>query len=225
VKDTFDTLAAQTRVDSARFLSIPFVRWVVEDRAHPLPCYVDFLRQSYHHVKHTVRLLAAAASAHPQEPVRKALVHYINDEYGHEEWVLGDLRTLGVDVEEVRRERPYPTTEALVSYVYHAIQNVNPWSMFGMIWVLEGNSVGLAQKYADAMQRAHGLPKEALVYLTTHGVADLGHIEFFKNTLNAHVESQRDLDDVVQAAKVVYRLWGEIFVDHSEKYGLARAFA
>lgn len=221
----FDRLQQATAPDSERFLNIPFVRLVAEDKMMPLPAYADFLRQSYHHVKHTVRLLAASAAMHHQELVRKALIHYINDEYGHEEWVLNDIASLGQDKDLIRRERPYPTTEALVSYVYHAIHHINPWCMFGMIWVLEGNSVGLAHKFMQALKRDHGLGKESLVYLTTHGAVDQDHIKFFRETINNNVRDSRDEADLIQAAKVVYRLYGEIFVDHSEKHGLGKMLA
>jgi pyrroloquinoline quinone (PQQ) biosynthesis protein C len=70
--------------------------------------YQAFLIEAYHHVKHTVPLLMACGSRLPErlEWLREAIVHYIEEEVGHQEWILNDLQNLGVDKQQIRNGKP-----------------------------------------------------------------------------------------------------------------------
>ena len=70
-----------------------------------LASYQAFLAQAYHHVKHTVPLLMACGARLPErlEWLREAIAEYIEEEYGHQEWILNDIRACGGDAEAVRR--------------------------------------------------------------------------------------------------------------------------
>ena len=95
------------------------------------------------------------------------------------------------------------------SYVYDRIARHNPVSFFGMVNVLEGTSIALATQAAGIIQDRLQLPSQAFSYLNSHGSLDLEHIEFFKKLMN-----RLDNDDkaaVVHTAKVVYRLYGDMF--------------
>ncbi|HCC62217.1 MAG TPA: biliverdin-producing heme oxygenase, partial [Pseudomonas sp.] len=54
------------------------------------------------------------------------------------------------------------------------------------------------------------LPAKAFSYLTSHGSLDLEHIEFFKKLMN-RLDDEDDKAAVVHTARVVYRLYGDIF--------------
>ena len=58
-----------------------------------------FLKEAYFHVKQTVPLLMACGSRldDDKEWLRGAVAHYIDDEYGHEKWILNDIRACGGD--------------------------------------------------------------------------------------------------------------------------------
>ena len=118
--------------------------------------YVDFLSQAYHHVKHTVPLLMAVGARLPEDKewLREAVAEYIEEELGHQEWILNDIAACGFDKEAVRASRPSAATELMVAYAYDTIHRVNPVGFFGMVLVLEGTSVTTADKAADAIQKA-----------------------------------------------------------------------
>ena len=61
-----------------------------------LESYRAFLTQAYYHVRHTVPLMMACGARLPLrlEWLREAVCEYIEDEYGHEQWVLNDIRGL-----------------------------------------------------------------------------------------------------------------------------------
>lgn len=174
--------------------------------------YQAFLGQAYHHVKHTVPLLMACGARLPErlEWLREAIAEYIEEEYGHQEWILNDICACGGDAEAVRRATPNLPTELMVSYVYDRIARHNPVSFFGMVNVLEGTSVSVATLAAQKIRESLGLPAEAFSYLTSHGSLDIEHIEFFKNLMN-RLDAAEDQEAVVHTARVIYRLYGDMF--------------
>ncbi len=94
--------------------------------------------------------------------------------------------------------------------VYDRIARHNPVSFFGMVNVLEGTSIALATQVAGVIQDKLQLPNKAFSYLSSHGSLDLEHIEFFKKLMN-QLDNDDDKAAVVHTAKVVYRLYGDMF--------------
>lgn len=207
----YESLQEQTQAEREYLLAAPIFAEVLAGRIS-LDSYVAFLGQAYHHVKHTVPLLMACGARLPErlEWLREAIAEYIEEEYGHQEWILNDIRACGADAEAVRRATPNLPTELMVSYVYDRIARDNPVSFFGMVNVLEGTSIALATQAAGIIQDRLQLPVEAFSYLTSHGSLDIGHVEFFK-TLMDRLDDPADQAAVVHTARVVYRLYGDLF--------------
>lgn len=150
-----DQLLAATERERADLLSIPFIR----DGAAGIlrhEDYVAFLTEAYHHVKHTVPLLMACGAQIPErlEWLREAMGEYINEETGHQEWILNDIRACGADAEAVRHGRPDVPAELLVSYAYDTITRGNPSGFLGMVLVLEGTSTAVALHAADSLKKS-----------------------------------------------------------------------
>lgn len=207
----FDQLQEQTMAEREYLLSAPIIAQVLAGTVSAAS-YVAFLGQAYHHVKHTVPLLMACGARLPErlEWLREAIAEYIEEEYGHQEWILNDIRACGADAEVVRRETPNLPTELMVSYVYDRINRDNPVSFFGMVNVLEGTSIALATHAAGIIKGELGLPEQAFSYLISHGSLDIDHMEFYKKLMN-RLDDPADQAAVVHTAKVVYRLYGDMF--------------
>jgi len=174
--------------------------------------YGTFLLQAYHHVKHTVPLLMATGAKLPEESgwLRKAVAEYIDEEYGHEEWILSDIAAAGFDADKARSASPNGATELMVAYAYDTIERVNPLGFFGMVQVLEGTSVAIALKAADAIQQALGLPDTAYSYLRSHGELDLEHMKLFEGLMNRIIDPTEQAV-IVHGAQMFYRLYGDLF--------------
>jgi len=177
-----------------------------------LSTYQAFLTEAYHHVKHTTPLLMACGSKipHEKEWLRNAIAEYIEEELGHQEWILNDLKMTGINPETVRYGQPHHTTELMVSYAYDLINRINPVGFFGMVLVLEGTSIALASNAAAAIQKQFALPDEAFSYLTSHGSLDIEHMSFYESLMN-QVTDSNDQAIITHAAKMFYRLYGNIF--------------
>ena len=177
-----------------------------------LPSYLAFLREAYHHVRHTVPLLQACKQALPTRHawLDEALDQYVEEERGHDEWILDDIRACGGDAEAVRHGLPGHATEVMVAYAYDTIARRNPLGFFGMVHVLEGTSVSLALLAADRIQQPLALPDAAFSYLRSHGTLDQEHTAHFALLMD-RIDDPRDQADIVHAARAFYRLYGDVF--------------
>jgi pyrroloquinoline quinone (PQQ) biosynthesis protein C len=207
----YDRLIRSTERERATLVSVPVIQRALRGEvSHDL--YLAFLGQAYHHVKHTVPLMMTCGSRLPQrlDALRSALVRYVTEEHGHEEWILDDIRAAGGDADAVRNAMPAPATEMMVAYAYYTIERIHPVSFFGMVLVLEGTSVALAERAADAIQSSLGLPRAALRYLYSHGAVDKDHVGFLAGLLDG-LEEPADRDAVEHAARRFYGLYADVF--------------
>jgi pyrroloquinoline quinone (PQQ) biosynthesis protein C len=85
-----------------------------------------------------------------------------------------------------------------------------------MVFVLEGASVALASNAADRIQVALQLPSRALTYLRSHGQLDQQHVQDLHGILD-RLEQDEDRAAVEQCARVMFRLYGNIFRDLDER--------
>jgi pyrroloquinoline quinone (PQQ) biosynthesis protein C len=207
----FQQLHAATGTERQTFLGIPVIQQTMNGVV-TLETYRAFLGEAYHHVKHTVPLLMACGGQLPERLnwLRTAVAEYISEEIGHEEWILNDIRATGADADAVRNGQPGTATELMVAYAYDTVMRTNPAGFFGMVFVLEGTSIALATRAATITRDALGLPPQAFSYLTSHGSLDQEHMQFFARLMN-RVDDDADRHAIVHAAKVFYKLYGDIF--------------
>ncbi len=194
--------------------------------------YVAFLKEAYHHVKHTVPLLMSVGSKLPEskEWLREAVAEYIEEELGHQEWILNDIAACGFDKETVRQSQPAWATELMVSYAYDSINRVNPLVFFGMVHVLEGTSIALADMAAESIFKAlnlsddpsKGVSKNAFSYLRSHGSLDIEHVKFFESLMN-QITDDDEQQTIIDAANKFYYLYGDIFYSLVASHGIANA--
>jgi len=184
-----------------------------------LETYIAFLTQAYHHVKHTTPLLMTCGGrlGAEYEWLRTAIGEYIEEEMGHQEWVLNDIQACGADKEAVRNSQSPETaasqaTELMVAYAYDMINRVNPVGFFGMVLVLEGTSTAVATQAGEQIMRQLNLPKTAFTYLMSHGSLDISHVAFYESLMNKIINPD-DQAIVIHAAKNFYKLYGDIFKD------------
>lgn len=207
----FERLQAQTETGRSALLGIPIIRDALAGRID-LAQYVAFLTQAYHHVRHTAPLLMACGSRLPARLswLRTATADYIDEEIGHDEWILSDLAACGADAEEVRQGEPAFETDLMVAYAYHQVDRRNPVGFFGMVHVLEGTSAAIATAAAESIRASLALPESAFTYLTSHGSLDLEHVKTFESLMN-RLDDPDDQSAVVECARSMYRLYGDIF--------------
>ncbi|WP_299072723.1 iron-containing redox enzyme family protein [Accumulibacter sp.] len=206
----YEQLIAATAAERAHLLAAPVIADCLQGRVSRAS-YLAFLGQAYHHVRHTTPLLMTLGGRLPERLawLRRAVADYIDEEIGHEEWILNDIAAAGGDAAAVRNSQPELPAEVMVAYAYDLLNRGNPAAFFGMVFVLEGTSVALALQAADRIQEALALPNAAFSYLRSHGTLDQEHTRHLADLLARMVPD--DQAAVLRSARVFYKLYGDVF--------------
>jgi len=211
MKTFYESLIESTEKERNYLLSSPVLVECMQGNVS-IEQYIGFLKEAFHHVKHTVPLFMNCGGrlSDEYEWLREAIAEYIEEEIGHQEWILNDLAVCGADKQAMRNSTPDMNTELMVSYAYDTVNRKNPIGLFGMVFVLEGTSIALATQAAGIIKEKLELPNNAFSYLASHGSLDIKHIEFYKDLVNKF-DCEQDKEAVIHCAKIVYILYANIF--------------
>lgn len=142
--------------------------------------YTAYLYHAYHYVINTASFTPLAARRIGAEHirVRKWILAHSGEEMGHELMALRDLEILGVDREHVLKgEIPIGVT-AWTSFFHYKVAQDNPWSMFGVLYFLEGMAQALAPELLSSITQALAQSeKKATAFFKEHGELDQEHLQ------------------------------------------------
>jgi len=219
-----ELLASRTAAGREYLTTAPIIRRALAGQIRREE-YIAFLTQAFHHVRHTVPLMMAVGSRLPVRLgwLRKEVIHYTEEEEGHEQWILNDIEAAGGDASVAAHSPPSIAADAMVAYAYDTATRRNPVGFFGMVFVLEGASVALASSAADRIQAALQLPSRAMTYLRSHGQLDQQHVHDLYAILN-RLEAEEDRVAVERCAQAMFRLYGNMFRDLDEQVAASTAW-
>ena len=153
--------------------------------------YAEFLFASHCVVRASVPLMQAAYERVvpdvEDDPVAAGLARYlpghIAEEMDHDEWVLQDLESLGVDRSAILARPPSATVAALVGSQYYWIHHFHPVALMGYMAVLEGNPP--TQEAIARLVSRTGYASEAFRSLVEHAELDPHHIDDLNQALDS----------------------------------------
>lgn len=217
----YQQLQDQTIADRNHLMKAPIID-ICRHKQITKEQYVYFLKQAYHHVKHTVPLLKACKKNLPAHYawLAKALDEYIEEESGHELWILNDIEACGADKNRVINEKPCSDIEEMITFLYNRVEYGQPLALFGMIHVLEGTSVSIACEMAGLIRDTLKLPERAMTYLVSHGVLDQDHLKFFEVLMNK-ITDVNDQQQIIDSAHKVYSCYGSMLHHVNTPEGVA----
>ena len=176
--------------------------------------YRAFLHELYHIVWHFCPVMAAAAARCGDEfrEVRYALYERIEQEKGHEDWVLEDVEAMGGDVSAVRAMLPSAPMQAMTAYNYYAAEHVHPCSVLGMLFVLEVIASVYGGRLAGAIARKIGRDAAAggFKFLSSHATMELDHMASLNRLVNK-IEDPAAQAAIVHSTNVNFHQFGQIF--------------
>ncbi len=154
--------------------------------------FISYLCEMYHYAKFSCPLmeLTRARLDDRNAEVARYLTHHIEEEAGHDDWVLADLQRLGLSPDEVHRSRPSRETISLIGSQFYMINELNPIGYLGYIYALESNPP--TEESIRKLSARLDLPLAALSALTEHAEADPGHIRDLNQMMDDAVASQED---------------------------------
>jgi hypothetical protein len=182
----FMELVSATDEDRRAFENHPVVLDAV---AHGMVVerYRALLLELYHVVWHFNPVCAAAAShmADTWQPIRMFLYEHMQEEAGHERWVMNDLQAVGVAPETTRDHAACAHTLALNGYNYWAAERRHPCSVLGMLYALEVISSVYGGPFASAIRESLLLEgDQGVSFIASHASLDAEHMAELRQVLN-----------------------------------------
>lgn len=171
--------------------------------------YGDFLAQTYYHILHSTRLLAAAAARFTpeQEQLHLQCMKHAGEERSHEKLSLSDLAELGYSLKDFPELHP---TKALYRAQYYLIERENPLALFGYAYFLEWIGVAVGPEVMKTLEPFYG--KNAVKHLHVHTREDPEHIEMYEKQLDQFRGADRKvIEEAVATTAADYeRIYDEI---------------
>ena len=183
--------------------------------------YRAFLRDLYHIVWHFCPVMAAAASrcGDGLRHVRYELYERIEEEKGHEGWVLEDVVAVGGDAGQVRDAMPSAPVQSMIAFNYYSAERVHPCSVLGMLYVLEVIASVYGGRVADSIARAMGvgagrdLATCGFRFLSSHATLDADHMAKLNVLLKTIVDPAAQ-DAIINATRVNFHQFNQLFAEH-----------
>ncbi len=176
--------------------------------------YRAFLHDLYHIVWHFCPIMAAAASRCDDafSVVRYELYERIEEEKGHEHWVLDDIRAMGGDVDAACSLPPSAPVQAMIAFNYWAAERRHACSVLGMLYTLEVVSSVYGGRVSDSIARATGRDVDAggFRFLTSHASMDQDHMAKL-NLLVKKIDDPAAQDAVINSTRVNFFQFGQEF--------------
>ena len=209
----FITLVEMTDASRRDLELIPKVHSMI-NHGLTLAEYRGFLHDLYHIVWHFCPVMSAAAARCDDRfrDVRYDLYERIEEEKGHDSWVLEDIEALGGDVRAVRETPPSPPAQAMIAFNYYASDRVHPCSVLGMLYMLEVVSSVYGGRVSDSIARALGRNVEngGFKFLSSHATMDLDHMAKL-NVLVKTIDDPGAQNAIVNATRVNFHQFGQLF--------------
>jgi pyrroloquinoline quinone (PQQ) biosynthesis protein C len=211
----FITLVESSDASRRAIETLPKVHSMI-NKGLPIAEYRAFLHDLYHIVWHFCPIMAAAASRCDERlrNIRYDLYERIEEEKGHESWVLEDLDAVGGDVPGAGSTPPSPPVQAMIGFNYYAAERVHPCSVLGMLYVLEVIASVYGGKAADSIARAIGRETSAggFRFLSSHATMDADHLAQL-NVLLKTISDPAAQAAIIDSTRVNFHQFGQLFSD------------
>lgn len=153
--------------------------------------YVAYLHAMHAVIRASVPLLDRAAARCRElgpsdalaQPLRDYLLRHIEEERGHDRWLLDDIAAAGGDPAKALGTLPPPLVARLVGAQYYWVEHHHPVTLLGYIAVLEGNAPHA--RLGARLALATGLPDAAFRTVRAHADLDAHHTADLDRLLDA----------------------------------------
>jgi pyrroloquinoline quinone (PQQ) biosynthesis protein C len=209
----FITLVEMTDASRRELETIPKVNAMIH-HGLSLAEYKAFLHDLYHIVWHFCPVMAAAVARCSDRfrEVRYDLYDRIEEEKGHETWVLEDIEAIGGDVASARAHPPSAPVQAMIAFNYFGAERVHPCSVLGMLYMLEVVSSVYGGRVSDSIARTLGRNVDAggFRFLSSHATMDVDHMAKLNRLLKT-IDDPDAQESIVNSTRVNFYQFGRMF--------------
>ena len=178
----------------------------------PIERYRKLLLELYHVVWHFNPVCAVAASrlTDKHREIRYFLYEHMEEEKGHEGWVLNDLEVVGVPVSLSLQYAPSNTILGMTGYNYWAAERRHPCSALGMIYALEVVAAVYGGPLTSAIAESLLLEGDrGISFISSHATMDAEHMADLRIVLNK-VDDNTAQDAIVESTMFNFYQFGRV---------------
>jgi pyrroloquinoline quinone (PQQ) biosynthesis protein C len=175
--------------------------------------YRRFLLELYHIVFHFNPICAAAASRVTDEEgaLRDFLYRHMQEESGHEIWVLNDLESIGLTRASLKAELPSVFTSTLCGFNYWSADRRHPCAVLGMMYALEVIASVYGGAFSAALRESLLLTGDlGISFISSHATMDQEHMIELRHVLDT-LTGKAAQDSVVESVLVNFHHFTRIF--------------
>ncbi|HHX0887811.1 TPA: iron-containing redox enzyme family protein [Pseudomonas aeruginosa] len=175
--------------------------------------YAAYLRETYHLVRHTSRMLAlgGARLADDRRDLRNWFFEQVLEENGHDLFCIKDLKNIGLNPKIVLNSQPSAGAWGLITQNYFMATYGNPVGILGVATATEGLGADFGTMFADVMVEKYEMPSNAVTFLRSHGGFDAKHLQEAIDAIELIHDDEIEL--VAHARRMTFRFYGQLFND------------
>ena len=134
----------------------------------------------------------------------------MEEEKGHEGWVLNDLEAIGVSSEDSLQYAPSKTILGMNGYNYWAAERRHPCSALGMIYALEVVASVYGGPLTSAISESLLLQDErGISFISSHATMDAEHMAELRIILNK-ISDERAQEAIVESTEFNFYQFGRV---------------
>lgn len=201
-------LASVWTAFETRLNAVPIVAKIYAGRM-TLADYRDLLYNLRQQVIDGSRWISRATSNVTRDhfPIRSAFIRHSGDEHRDFEMIERDYASVGGDLAEIRSGTKNIGSTALSEYILSRASRENPFDLIGAMFIIEGLGRRVAARWAELIRTQLGLDAKQVSFLAYHSASDDVHFERLDAAVQSGILTEKLVDEIVTAAKVVARLY------------------
>ncbi|MFA0057692.1 iron-containing redox enzyme family protein [Vibrio echinoideorum] len=195
-----------------------FYTLVLNEDEPDVDLYISAMIQVFHYTKNNSinQAIATYAEDHKKVGLLHFAMKHAIEELGHENMVVHDLKSIGVD-ESVFLDQPIPATEALNGYLDSISLRGGVIPRLGYSFWAEDSYEHLAP-LLNLCKNKLKLDDDQLTFFIEHAEIDMHHSKDVNDAIDEWVTSDADKKNVKQVARTTLYLTGRILESVAEDY-------
>ncbi|RZF21115.1 hypothetical protein DAY19_14140 [Halobacteriovorax vibrionivorans] len=155
--------------------------------------YANWLAQTYFYTSSSEDILLFCAEKSKKSDMAKRWLEHADEEAGHENLALGDLKRLGFKIENFIE---FEETKLFYQSQFFLAQKYSGESVLGWVLILEAFAASVPKEYIDKLISIHGKPATRFMFI--HSNEDVEHVEKAYQA----VEKLDNLDLIIENIKM-----------------------
>jgi hypothetical protein len=209
----FDFIIEQTKDDYKEFIETNPLLKLVASGGMTTAHYAAYLRETYHLVRHTSRMLAlgGARLGDDRRELRNWFFEQVLEENGHDLFCIKDLKNIEFDLDTSQNTTPNAGAWGLITQNYYMATYGNPVGILGVATATEGLGADFGTKFSNVMMTQYRIPSNAVTFLRSHGGFDARHLQEAIEAIEFIHDDE--IQYVVHARRMTFRFYGQLFLD------------